>query len=137
MQPLNKKDMWDTYFITCSEWNFMIQKHFHLVFKNSHSQIIFKIVVLKHFATFTRKPLCLSYVLIKLQPWRTTILWKRDSNADVLLEYGKIFKSNYFEENLRATVPEQLGKISSLLVLGKPLLDGKRHNWAILKIWTS
>ena len=34
------------------------------------------------------------------------------------------------EEHMRTAAPEHFRKISLLLVLGKPLLDGKRSNWA-------
>ena len=40
------------------------------------------------------------------------------------------FKNSYSDEHLHTTVPERLRKISPLLVLGKPLLDDKRHNRA-------
>ena len=45
-------------------------------------------------------------------------------------ETFKNFKNTYLEEHLQTTVPECLRKISPLLVLGKPFLDGKRHKWA-------
>ena len=45
-------------------------------------------------------------------------------------ETFKNFKNTYSEEHLHTTVPECLRKISPLLVLGKPLLDDKRHKWA-------
>ena len=55
-------------------------------------------------------------------------------------ETFKNFKNTYLEEHLQTTVPECLRKISPLLVLGKPFLDGKRHKWAtkylLLKTWT-
>ena len=40
------------------------------------------------------------------------------------------FKNTYFEEHLRTAAPERLRKPNPLLVSGKPLLGGKRHNWA-------
>ena len=40
------------------------------------------------------------------------------------------FKNTYFEEHLRTTSVECLQRISLLLVLGKPMLDDKRHKWA-------
>ena len=71
---LIRKDTWDAYFIPCSNWNFMIKKHFHLVFKSSRSEIIFKIGVLKHFAMFSKKDPVLEWCFVKLQPWKSTIL---------------------------------------------------------------
>ena len=54
---------------------------------------------------------------------------KKKTPAQVFsCEMFKNLKNTYFEEHLRTTAPESLRKISSLLVLGKPLLDGKRHN---------
>ena len=43
-------------------------------------------------------------------------------------EIFKNFKNTYFEEHLGKTASERLRKISPLLVLGKVVLDGKRHN---------
>ena len=105
--------------------------------KNSHRRCSVKKDVIRNLGNFTRKHICWSLHLIKLQAWRPVTLFEKDSSAVFSCEILQNYKSNYFEENLRATVPEHLGKISPLLVLGKPLLDGKRHNWAILKIWTS
>ena len=89
------------------------QKTLSLIFKSSHSQMIFTIGVLKHFAIFTRKHLCWSYFLIKSL--------KRDSNIDVFLEYCKIFKNPYFEELLR-TAASVLLIIKLVIVLGICLL---------------
>ena len=114
-----------TYFIISSEWNFMIKKHFHLVFKSSRLQIIFKIVVLKYFAIFTRRYLYWSYVLIKLQPWRPITLWKRGSNTDVFLEYCEILKKNYFEENLLTA--------ASVLLIIKLLWASVIVGWFLLR----
>ena len=47
--------------------------------------IFFKIGVLKNFANFTRKYLCWSFFLIKLQDQRSATLLKADSNTDVFL----------------------------------------------------
>ena len=63
--------------------------------------MFFEIGVPKHFAIFTRKRLCWSYFLIKLQGCRAVILLERDSNIDVFLECFEIFKNTYFEEHLR------------------------------------
>ena len=38
------------------------------------------------------------------------------------------FKNTYFEEHLQTAAPERLRKPNPLLVSGKPLLGGKRHN---------
>ena len=46
-------------------------------YRSSHSQMFFKIGVLKKSAHFTRKHLCWSLFLIKLQTWKeTAFLWK-------------------------------------------------------------
>ena len=39
------------------------------------------------------------------------------------------FKNTSFEEHLWTTASERFSKISSLLVLGKSILDSKQHNW--------
>ena len=40
------------------------------------------------------------------------------------------FKNTCFEEHLGTTASERLRKISQFFVLGKAVLDGKRHNRA-------
>ena len=52
--------------------------------------------VFKHFANCTRKNLCWSLFLIKLQPWRPDPFSKRDSNAGVFLWNCKIFRKSFF-----------------------------------------
>ena len=52
---------------------------------------------------------------------------KKHSNAVFSCEIIENFTNTYFEEHLRTMPPERLRKISPLLLLGKPLLDGKRR----------
>ena len=57
------------------------------------------------------------------------LLWGKKTPQPVFsCEILENFKNNYFEEYLRTTTSERLRKISPLLVLGKEMLDGKRHN---------
>ena len=63
--------------------------------RGSHSQMFFKIGILRTFAIFTEKRLRWSLFLIKLQTWRPKTLLKRDSNTGVFCEYCEIFKSSF------------------------------------------
>ena len=63
---------------------------------SSSSHIIFKTGVLKNFAIFTRKHLCWSLFLIKLQDWRLVLLLKRDSNTGVFLWIMQDFEKLLF-----------------------------------------
>ena len=59
---------------------------------------------LKNVTNFTGRHLCWSLFLIKLQTWKTAfkrfeMIWSAQT------EICDIFKSNYFEEHLRTTVP--------------------------------
>ena len=65
--------------------------------------IFINIIVLKNFAIFTGKHLCWSLLLIDLRTWRPATFLKRNSNTEFSREYCKIFKSTYFDKNLRTT----------------------------------
>ena len=52
----------------------------YYLFRSSHSQMFFKIDVLKNFANFTGKHLCWSLFSIQLQALRPASLLKRDFN---------------------------------------------------------
>ena len=92
--------------------------------RSGRSQMFFKIVVLKNFASFTGRHLCWSLFLIKLQAWRPATLLKRDSNTTTfftghlwwLLLYEK--QSTLFN-SLSASVP--LIKSSQLICTANPL----------------
>ena len=67
--------------------------------RSSHSQMFFKIIVLKNFAIFAEKLLCWSFFLIKFHVWRPTTLLKRDSTTQMFsFEYYEIFKN--FQQQL-------------------------------------
>ena len=68
--------------------------------KSSHLRFS-ELGVFKHFANCTRKNLCWSLFLIKLQPWRPDTFSKRDSNAGVFLWNCKIFRKSFFHRTLR------------------------------------
>ena len=55
--------------------------------------MFFKIDVLKNFVIFTRKHMCWSLFLVKMQP---TTLLKRDSNTGVFLWILEIFETSLF-----------------------------------------
>ena len=74
----------------------MNQKTLSLNFKSSHLQMFFKIGVLKNFAIFAGKHLCWSCFLMKLQAWRSAILFKRDSNTGVFLWILQNFQEQLF-----------------------------------------
>ena len=65
-------------------------------FKNNHSQIFFKIGVLKNFAIFTGKHMCWSLFLIEMQTFRS--LLKRDSNTYVFLWILRNFYKQLFHD---------------------------------------
>ena len=117
VQSLNKRHM--KYVFHKFRIIFQDQKTLSLIFKSSRSQMIFKIGVLKHYAIFTRKYLCWSYFLIKLQAWRPTILLKRDSNTDIFLEYCETFKNICFKEYLRTAASVLL--IQKLVIITEHL----------------
>ena len=68
--------------------------------KNSHRQCSVKEGVLKNFSNFTRKHLCWSLFLIKLQAWWSAILLQKDSNTGVFLWNLRNSENTYFEEHL-------------------------------------
>ena len=76
----------------------------YYLFRSSHSQMFFKIDVLKNFANFTGKHLCWSLFSIQLQALRSAPLLKRDFNmldSNVMTymfscEICEIFKITFF-----------------------------------------
>ena len=93
------------------------QKTVLLNFKSSHSQMFFKICVLKIFAVFAEKHLSWSYFSIKVTGLEVCNLLKRDSNTGVFCGYCKNFKNTYFEEYLR-TAASVLLMIKLVLSIG-------------------
>ena len=70
------------------------------MYRNSRSQMFFKIGVLKNFAKFTAKHLSQSLFLIKLQTWKETL-------AQVFSrEFKKIFKNYFFYRTTPVAVSE-------------------------------
>ena len=67
---------------------------------SSRWQMFFKTGVLKNFAMFTRKHLCWSLFLKKLQDWRPTFSLKKICKILQDFEYCKIFKNSFFIEHL-------------------------------------
>ena len=63
---------------------------------NSHSQMFFKIDVLKNFAILTGKHLCWSLFLIKLQAFRSATLLNRDSSIGIILGILRNFQKQLF-----------------------------------------
>ena len=70
-------------------WSFNIQRYFDAAddrkIRSSHSQMFFKIGVLRTFPNFTKKDQCWNLFYIKLQAWKPATLLKRDSNTSVFL----------------------------------------------------
>ena len=64
-----------------------IGKFFKAKLRSSQSRMFFKISVLKNIVIFTKKYLCWSLFLIKLQAWRSATLLKRDSKTAFSCEY--------------------------------------------------
>ena len=73
---------------------------------------------------------CVGVAFNKVAGLKTCNFIKKDSKAGGFYGIFQNFKNTCFEEHLRATASECLRKVSSLVVLGKSMLDGKIHNWA-------
>ena len=58
---------------------------------------------------------------------------KRLQSRCCLGKFSKILRAPILKNTCEQ--PQCLRKISPLLVLGKPMLDGKRHNWANKRVW--
>ena len=65
-------------------------------FRNSRSQMFFKINVLKNFAMFIGKHLCWSLFWTKLQAFEPAALLKADSNTGVFLWIQRNFQEQLF-----------------------------------------
>ena len=72
----------------------------HSQYRSGHHGC-YKKSVLIHFEIFSRKHLCLTLFLIKLQTFRPATLLKRDSKTVVFLWILRNFKNTYLEEHLR------------------------------------
>ena len=71
-------------------------------YRSSHSQMFFKIGVLKNFANYNGKKLCWSLFLIKLQTLRPVALFKIDSNTIVFLwNWQKVLRTPSSTEHLQ------------------------------------
>ena len=66
----------------------------------SHLRCSTKKAILKNFEIFTRKHLCWSFFLIKLQNFRPVTLSKETPTQVFSCEYYNIFKNTYFEKHL-------------------------------------
>ena len=64
--------------------------------RSSRLQMFPKIYALKNFAIFTRKHLCRSHFLKKLQAWGAQLCYKETPTQVVFNEYCKIFNSGFF-----------------------------------------
>ena len=65
------------------------------------TQMFFKTDVLKNFEIFTRKRLCWSVFLIKLQALRPAHVLKRDSKTGAFVNIAKFLRTACFVEYLR------------------------------------
>ena len=64
--------------------NYNFSQFHEQIFRSSHTQMFFKIGVLKSFANFTGKHLCCSLILKNMQA-EGLQLYKKDSNTGVFL----------------------------------------------------
>ena len=74
-----------------------------IAFGSSRSQILFKISVLKNFATFTGKHHCWSLFLIKLKAFRLSglqLCYKRLQHSFYLVKFAKVLRTSFFTEYL-------------------------------------
>ena len=95
-----------------------------LIFRSSHSQMFFKVSVLKIFAIFTGKHLCWILFLIKLQDWRhlgwlllkicqTRILryWEKiDIKTNICMYCVELIKNTHFFPLFSFDPPENVTK---------------------------
>ena len=65
--------------------------------KIRHRRCSVKIGILKNFRNFTGKKLCWSLSLIKLQAWRSAILFKRDSNRCFPVKVAKFLRTPFLK----------------------------------------
>ena len=106
--------------------NETIQKQsFKQSLSKSHSQMFFKIGVLKNFAT--GKHLCWSLFLIKLK--------KRLQHRCFLVNIAKYLRAAYFIEHLRWLLLSVWWSNCSVLGICRPSLSNQKHNvgWFLLK----
>ena len=72
-------------------------------YRNSRSQMFFKIGVLKNFAVFIGKHLCWSLIFNRVADFRPATILKKRLEQMFYCKYCKIFKNTCFEEHLRTT----------------------------------
>ena len=87
-------------------------------FQKQSPEVLCKKAVLKNLAIFTGKALCWSPFLIEWHAWRAAILLKETPTQVFSCDYCKIFKSTYFQENLRTIGPTNLASYYSYFFLG-------------------
>ena len=106
---------------------------------SSHQSCSIKKVVLEIFAIFTRKHLCSSHFLIKLQSFGAATLLKETLTQVFFCEYCEIFKNTYFEKQLRTTASVNsraaVFKQLALIFKGNALTSGI-CNLDELVLWT-
>ena len=69
-------------------------------YRSRHSQMFFKIEVLKNFTMFTGKHLCWSLCLVKLQSSGLPLYQKKTPVQVVFSKYCKIIKNRFFYKTL-------------------------------------
>ena len=90
--------------------------------------MFFKIGVLKNFANFTAKHVCLSLFLIKLQAWGPVTLLKRDSNTKFSCKICEILKTPFFREHLQRLL---------LRLVPKYFVCREKCHWRLVsRLWT-
>ena len=89
---------WENVFFTSYVACYVI---YHVVkHSNSSSQMFFEKGVLKYFAIYAGKQLCLSLFLIKLQEWRSAFSLKITPTQVFSCDYCKTLEKSFFIERL-------------------------------------
>ena len=94
--------------------------------RSRHSQMFFKIGVLKDFALFTGKKLCWSLFLTNFQAWRPATLLKRDSSIGI---FSFFYITPPVVASVRSSHPEMFCKKGVLKNLAK--FTGKQLCWSL------
>ena len=99
----NKAAGWKPGTVRSSHWKCSVKKVFlkgALVFQNQpFIHLLQKVGVFEQFTKFTKKYLCWSLFLIRLQFWEPETLLQKTPTQVLSREIYKLFKNNYFEEH--------------------------------------
>ena len=95
------------------KWSFQLICKLHYLqfgfqkYRSSRSQMYFRIGVLKNFAMFTGKYLCLSLFFINIQAWKpATLLKKRLRHRCFPVKFARFLRTPFFTEHLQWLLQE-------------------------------